>query len=68
MSFWDFMSKTYSGGIIFIVLGLIIIKLVSKYPQKKDEAYQYDIKYWASGITFLVIGLSVIIAKLLGKA
>jgi len=67
MDFWDFLTKTYYGGLILISVGGLIITYVLKFPQKEEESYPYDIKYWAAGITFLLLGIVLIFAKLLGK-
>lgn len=56
--------NNYFGGVLFIFIGLYTIKFTIKNPQKyPDSPLQGDIKGWVGGISFVLIGISIIIHK-----
>jgi hypothetical protein len=65
MNFWDFVLKTYWGGILTIILGVLLIFWVKKIPIDKDSGNIGDTKGLIAGVGFIIIGIGVIISKLI---
>ena len=64
----DFLATTYLEAIICILIGTCTIWWTNKRPEKKEDSWQAsDISGWAGGIGFTLIGITIIIAKLVGK-
>ena len=63
-----FFLGTYFGGLIWIIVGIILIRFTIKNPQEsKFSVIQGDMRGWAGGLGFIGVGISIIVMKLLGK-
>lgn len=68
MGFWDFLLKTYWGGGIYITIGVVMIRLLLLFPPKKGvDNTPYNFKFWAGAISLIILGITIIMAKLTGK-
>ncbi len=66
--FFDYMFASYWGGVIFILLGWFFIRYTLKNPDTNENKWLAgDLSGWAGGISFILIGVTIIIAKLVGK-
>jgi hypothetical protein len=66
--FFAWLTSTYYGGFLCLLLAVIAIYFVKKYPDNSDNAwFAGDMKGWAATIGFSLLGLGIIISKLLGK-
>ncbi|HEX8516369.1 MAG TPA: hypothetical protein VF868_09240 [Bacteroidia bacterium] len=63
----NFLVSTYTGSLIMVAMGSAIILWAIRRPQKKEESYPYDMKRWAAGIAFLLLGITVFVGKLTGQ-
>ena len=63
----DFLVTTYLGGLACIILGIIAISIIFKFPTKEeDQWFAGDLKGWFAGVGFIVLGILVILLKLFG--
>lgn len=59
---------SYVGGIIFIIIGILKVRYQKKQPAELDDSpLQPYLEGWAFGIGTIVLGVTIIICKLLGK-
>lgn len=66
--FFENIFISYWGAFLFIAIGIAIIKITTKYPKKHLYTIsQGDIKGWAGGLSFIVLGIIIFVSKLLGK-
>lgn len=67
MSIDYYLFETYMGGFTLVALGFFAIFYTKKYPSKKDFWFQADTKGVVAGIGFILLGLTIILAKFIGK-
>jgi len=66
--FFDYMFSSYWGGVILILLGWYLIRDTIKNPDTDENKwFAGDLSGWAGGIGFILIGITIIIAKMVGK-
>jgi hypothetical protein len=60
---------SYLGSIFFIIIGVCILFFIVKNPTKynKMDTQGGDLKGWAGGIGFILIGIYVIVQNILGN-
>ena len=59
---------SYVGGVILIILGMIITFFnIREFKKNKNISGGADLRGWASGIGFLILGFSILVLKFLGK-
>ncbi len=63
----DLFFDSYLGGIIWILLGVVMIWFTKKYPQEKPSSLAGDLRGWVSGIMFIVGGAALLLLKLFGQ-
>lgn len=56
--------KNFTGGIICIILGLVLLRLVLKHPTKDNGALANNFGLYVSGICFIIIGVMLLLGKL----
>ena len=67
MDVFGLLTTTYWGGLIWIGVGAFFIWKTVKYPTKKPDWFATDMKGWAAGVGGILIGITILIAKLVGK-
>ena len=64
----EYFVTSYWGSFILIILGIYLLRDTIKNPMKdKFKALQGDVSGGLSGIGFILLGICIIIAKLVGK-
>ena len=64
----DQIFSSYIGAIMQIIIGIYIIKAAKKDDASgKSEYINGNVRLWSAGIGFVLIGITIIIAKLVGK-
>lgn len=58
---------TYFGAIVMILFGILLYRFTVKNPESKFSYFNRDIKAKIAGVWFILMGIIVIIARLLGK-
>jgi hypothetical protein len=64
---YDYMTTTYVGGFVFILIGIIAFIIAKRNPQMSKDAWRGDIYGWVGGTGCTIVGILIIIGKLLGK-
>ncbi len=63
----DFLASTYLGGFTDIVIGILVLVFTIRTPMPKNDFLGGNVKGIAAGIGIILMGTTVIIAKLMGK-
>lgn len=68
MNFINYLLNSYTGAIIFFSFGLFyLLNTIKNQKKYKHSALQPYTKGIVGGIGFMLIGIIIIIAKLIGK-
>jgi hypothetical protein len=64
-TFFSFFGNTFTGGLLCILVGIVLIYIAKKYPSKqKDAWFAGDLKGMIGGIGLILAGLLTLIGKI----
>lgn len=63
----DKIIGSYLGGVLLIIIGVGVILAAMKDDKNDKLYYRGSVKLWISGIMFVIMGITIIIAKIAGK-
>ncbi len=67
-NFLDSMFSSYWGSGVLILLGLYLIRYTIKNPDKPEDKWLGgDVSGWGGGLGLILLGITIFIAKLIGK-